>query len=176
MALDIDALQFQEPLPGMSLTTEPEGRPWERPAKYSNPDDAVDFYIQQLADPKRIAQALEILELGYPLASLVDSLIMNGVMQGLHSIDTAIIVAPAIFELLQGIADHVGISYENGLQNKHAPTDASLVAKAIKRRQSDKDHHIKIEEEDIEKIEQAAILMSKPVKIKAPKQEIEEIE
>ena len=137
MALDIDALQFQEPLPGMSLTTEPKGRPWERPAKYSNPDDAVDFYIQQLADPKRIAQALEILELGYPLASLVDSLIMNGVMQGLHSIDTAIIVAPAIFELLQGIADHVGISYE---------------------------------------IEQAASLMSKPVKIKAPKQEIEEIE
>ena len=48
MALDIDALQFQEPLPGMSLTTEPKGRPWERPAKYSNPDDAVDFYIQQL--------------------------------------------------------------------------------------------------------------------------------
>ena len=34
---DHDAAQFTAPIPGQSLTTEPQGRPWETPAKYSDP-------------------------------------------------------------------------------------------------------------------------------------------
>ena len=119
---------------------------------------------------------MEVLEVGYPLASLVDSLIINGVMQGLHTIDTAIIIAPAIFELLKGVADLADIDYEDGLTNKQAPTDASLVAKAMKRIRNRKDIQVEIEEEDIIKIEQAVSLMAKPVKIKAPVEEAEELE
>ncbi len=176
MALDIDTLQFQEPIPGMSLTTEPKGRPWERPAKYSHPDDALEFYIQQLTVPKRIAQALEILELGFPLASLVDSIILNGVMQGLHSLDTGIIIAPAIFELFKGVADSMNIDYDDGLVHKNAPVDASLVATAIKQQRKRPEKQVQIEQEDIEKVEQAASLMEKPVRLKEPAESIEDIE
>ena len=35
---------------GHSLTDAPQGYPWENPAQFSNPDDAVDFVIDKLRD------------------------------------------------------------------------------------------------------------------------------
>ena len=164
MALDLDSLQFQKPIPGMSLTTEPKGRPWERPAKYSTPEEALEFYIEQLTVPRRVAQMLEILENGYPATSLVDSIIVNGVMQGLHSLDVAIIIAPALFELLTGVANSMNLKYEDGLSDKNEMIDASLIARAMKKPEAEQFKE-ELEEEDMKRVEEAASLMAKPVRL-----------
>lgn len=166
MTLNLDQFKFQAPIPGMSLTTEPKGRPWERPAKYSTPEEAFEFYIEQLTIPNRVAQMLEILENGYPAASLIDSIILNGVMQGLHSLDVAVIIAPALFELVTGVANTVGLEYEDGIVNKNKLKDASLVARAIKSSKKAEEFKKTIEDEDIAKVEQAVSLMAKPVSLR----------
>ena len=166
MTLNLDQFQFQSPTPGMSLTTEPKGRPWERPAKYSTPDEAFEFYINKLTIPRRVAQMLEILENVYPATSLVDSIILGGVMQGLHSLDVAIIIAPALFELITGVADTTGLEYEEGLVDKNELEDASLVARAIKSSKKAEEFKKTIEDEDIAQVEQAVSLMAKPVSLR----------
>ena len=93
---DHDAAQFTAPIPGQSLTTEPQGRPWETPAKYSDPEDALTYYVSKIGTADRTAHMLEVLESGLPAAKLVDSITLAGVMEGLHSIDTAIIISPSL--------------------------------------------------------------------------------
>ena len=91
-------------------------------------------------------------------------------------LDTAIIIAPSMFELLKGVADSVNIDYEDGLINKNAPVDASLVAIAMKQQRERPEKQIQIEQEDIEKVEQAASLMEKPVRLKEPAEPMEDVE
>ena len=50
---DFETFQFSAPIPGQSLTTEPKGRPWETPAKYSDPEDALEYYVSQISIPER---------------------------------------------------------------------------------------------------------------------------
>ena len=33
------------PVPGQSLTAELGARPWQQPAKYTNVEDALEFYV-----------------------------------------------------------------------------------------------------------------------------------
>ena len=130
---DFETAQFSAPIPGQSLTTEPRGRPWETPAKYSDPEDALEYYVAKLGESDRTAHMLEILESGLPVANLVDSITLTGVMQGLHSIDTAIIISTSLYDLIDAVADSAGIEYKNGLtsDDKGSP-DSFLIERAFK--------------------------------------------
>ena len=93
---DINTAQFNAPIPGQSLTTELGNRPWEKPAKFTNPNDALNFYMEQLAIPDTTASMLEVLEQGFPATDLVDAITLGGVLQGLHTIDVAVLLNPII--------------------------------------------------------------------------------
>tara|TARA_R110002051_G_scaffold3186_4_gene17276 strand:- start:4963 stop:5490 length:528 start_codon:yes stop_codon:yes gene_type:complete len=162
MAMNIDSMQFHVPVPGMSLATEPKSRAWERPAQYTTPEETLEFYMERITAPEQVAQILEVLENGYPVTSMVDSLVLGGVMEGVHSLDNAVIIAPALFELITGLADSVDIEYEKGFTNKNKREDASLVTKAMRMPKAMALVET-IEEEDIQRIETAASLMSRPV-------------
>ena len=160
---DIDISQFNSPIPGQSLTTEPGSRPWERPAKYSTPEEALDYYLEQLALPEKTAQMLEILESGFPATDLVDAITLGGVMQGLHSIDVAIIISPVIFELITSVADTAEIEYKEGLQPSSEDTmnDDSLIARAMSAPPDEKLME-KVMSEEGEKVRQAATGLMSP--------------
>ena len=130
---DFETSQFSAPIPGQSLTTEPRGRPWETPAKYSDPEDALEYYVSQISIPERTAHMLEVLESGLPAAKLVDSITLAGVMEGLHSIDTAIIISPSLFDLITAVADNAGIEYKKGLTSEDdGGADSYMIERAFK--------------------------------------------
>ncbi len=129
---DFETFQFSAPIPGQSLTTEPKGRPWETPAKYSDPEDALEYYVSQISIPERTAHMLEVLESGLPATRLVDGITLAGVMEGLHSIDTAIMISPSLFDLITAVADETGIEYKNGLAREDTGVpDDSMIARAF---------------------------------------------
>ena len=167
----LDTAQFQAPVPGMSLMTEPQGRPWETPAKYINPEEALSFYIEKLTATQKSSELLAILELGYPVANLIDTITLGGVMQGLHSIDTAIVISPALYELITGMADEVGIDYKNGVKDISRDSSQTLLARASKSSEAERLVD-EVEEEEILNLAESAIggLMSKP-----PADEMQEI-
>ena len=110
---------FDRPIPGQSLTDEPRNYPWERPPETSNPEEALRFYIKKLEDPDMMDKIMQVLEdTSMTLSGVVKGLTRAGVAGGRHSIDVGLIVAPALHEYVKGVADVVGVDYEEGLPKK----------------------------------------------------------
>lgn len=107
------------PIPGQSLTSEPGNRPWENPPKMNTIEETIEFYMNRLSNPEMMNRMLDILEeTDLPVTVLVEVLTMGGVMQGLHSVDLSVLVAPVLIEFIKGAAEQAGIDFELGIENK----------------------------------------------------------
>jgi hypothetical protein len=83
----IENPRITAPIPGQSLTGEPRQYAWERPPEYDTPEEALKFYLPKITDDETVDDIHLVLESGFPLSTLVKGIYMNGVMDGLHSID-----------------------------------------------------------------------------------------
>ena len=128
---DFDTTRFNAPTPGMSLTTEPGARPWEKPSQFSSPEEALDFYIDEFNSPTKLDSLFDMLESNIPVTAVVDSLIVTGVMQGVHSLDIAVLISPALYEFIVGVADISGVEYRTGV-DEPSEESTTLITSAIK--------------------------------------------
>ncbi len=111
-------MQFDRPVPGQSLTSTPKGAPYERPPEINDPLQALDYHLDILDDPKAVEQAMFFLEMGVDLVTLVEGITRNAVMEGMHSVDVSLIIAPVIHEYIKGYADNLEINYEEGFEDR----------------------------------------------------------
>ena len=91
-------------IPGQSLTDEPRGYAWERPPEFNTPEEALRFYIPKITENETMQDILLALENGFPLSTLVKGIYMNGVMDGKHSIDVGLLIAPVLHEIILSTA------------------------------------------------------------------------
>jgi hypothetical protein len=110
--------KFEAPIPGMSLTTPPGNRPWENPPKHTNVEDVIKFYFNKMDDEDRQDQLLDILEDGFPINMLVDSMVTSGVMSGIHTLEAGLLAAPVLSEYMQTLAEIEGVSYTISPEDK----------------------------------------------------------
>ena len=115
---------FNAPIPGQSLTTEPKNYPWENPPEYSNAEDALMWHMDRLDDPEKTKACLGLLELGLDVVTLTEGLLRGAVAEGIHTIDTSLIIGPVIHEYITGTADAAGIEYKEGLSDNKMDMDA----------------------------------------------------
>jgi hypothetical protein len=99
------------PIPGQSLTAPLGDRPWQQPARFSKADETLAFYIERITTPRAANQMFDILEMGVPIATLVDTMQLGGVMEGLHSVDVGVIISPALAEAIEGMAKAAEVKY-----------------------------------------------------------------
>ena len=99
------------PIPGQSLTAPVGDRPWQRPAALPTPEQALAFYVERITDDRQAGQMLDLLEMGVPVDTLVDTMQLGGVMDGLHSVDVGMIIAPALAEIIGDMADQAGVEH-----------------------------------------------------------------
>lgn len=116
------------PIPGQGLTAPLGGRPWQRPPQYNTADEALAFYLERITGERQVSQMLDILELGVPVDSLVNSMTLGGVMEGLHSADVKTIIEPALAEAIANIADEAEVEYKllSDDVDEDAPTDVEI--------------------------------------------------
>tara|TARA_R100001443_G_scaffold20358_4_gene32286 strand:- start:881 stop:1492 length:612 start_codon:yes stop_codon:yes gene_type:complete len=98
------------PIPGQSLTTPPKARAYERPAELSNVTDVMSFYVDKLGEQNVMDDVFVALDRGFPLSTLTDSIVSNGVMEGKHTVDVSILVAPVIHEYIRVAAKAADVS------------------------------------------------------------------
>ena len=113
MALEQE-VNLDAPVPGMSLTAEPKGRPWRRPYQYSTVDEAATYYMDLMLDPRFTDGLVEQVEVGFPLAMIADVWISASTMEGLHSVDLGALVSPVVITMMKALLDAEGVSYEIG--------------------------------------------------------------
>ena len=102
-------INFSQPIPGQSLTSEPKGMAWERPAEYNKPEEALSFYIDKFEDEDTTDDINLALAEGFPLDIMVSSILTNGVMDGIHTTDVKLLIAPVLQEFLLTKATAAGI-------------------------------------------------------------------
>ena len=109
---------FERPIPGQSLTAEPKSQAFERPPEITDPIEALDAHMDNLAREGAMEDALYFLEFGVDLVTLVQGILRAAVMEGIHSIDVSLIIAPVIHEHIKGFADVAGIEYDEGFEDE----------------------------------------------------------
>lgn len=108
---------FDAPIPGESLTVEPKSMPYERPPEIVDPLKALDKHIENLEEPGSMEDALFFLEMGVDLVSLTEGILRSAVMEGIHSIDVSLIIAPVLHEYIRKHAIGADIEFDEGLEN-----------------------------------------------------------
>lgn len=111
---------FDRPIPGQSLTTPPRNAPYERPPEVVDPEQALQIHLDRLTDPDRMEDAMFFLEAGVDMVTLVEGILRSAVMEGVHTIDVSLIIAPVIHEYIKSTADLLGVEYDEGFENREA--------------------------------------------------------
>jgi hypothetical protein len=101
-------------IPGQSLTAEPKNAPYENAPQMTNPEDAIVWHVQRLMETEKTEALLDALELGLDVVTLTEGILRGAVLDGRHSIDVSLIIAPVIHEFIKTSADATGIEYEEG--------------------------------------------------------------
>ena len=102
------------PIPGQSLTAEPKSRPWRRPASATSVDQAAAIYAPMFADKTVSKMLLGQIQNGIPLTSLADLLITANTMEGTHSLDIGLLIAPVLVETMVSMAEMADVEYVIG--------------------------------------------------------------
>lgn len=113
-------MMFDRPPAGYSLTQEPKGAPFENPPEMSDPAEAARYHLNRLSDPELMEDAMFFLEQGLDIMSLVQGILRGAVMQGQHSIDVSLIIAPLLHEFIKQAADTTDTPYEEGFDDKES--------------------------------------------------------
>jgi hypothetical protein len=122
--------------------------------------DVVDYYSDKLTSNESMDVITKSLKANISVVQLTNVMIKAGIMQGVHSIDSAMLAFPVIAEMIKTIADISDIGYVESEEDfkKATELDESVYIELIKNSQA------KIEEA----IDQAVLpkrgLMSKGVK------------
>ena len=124
--------EFDAPIAGMSLTHELGARPWQSPAQYTNVDEVIQYYIEKFQIEDAEKSLLDVLEMGVPVSIIANTLQLSSVMEGVHSIDTGLLVLPVLMELIMYIGDKNKVKYDSGLKRGNTGVRDSFVARAIK--------------------------------------------
>jgi hypothetical protein len=145
---------FDAPIPGMALTAELGGRPWQSPPQYTTVEQALEYYIPRLTADEVSEQLLDVLEMGVPVTALANTMQLSGVMEGKHTVDVGILIMPVLMEMISYIADAAGIEYDMGT-DKPKKVSNTLVDKAITMmEQEEKESELPEEEQSIEVTEE----------------------
>ena len=104
---------FDRPIPGQSLTG-PVGKwPWENPPQITDVDDALMAVMQQLRNSKRTQKSYDqLMTLGMPIESIVNTITFGGFINGLWSVDIAELLKPPLEAALMLYADEKQLPYK----------------------------------------------------------------
>lgn len=94
--------------PGNSLTDAPGKWAWERPARFSDPDDVIDYTVDTISNGPVREDMIKMMMAGITVEELVEQITFKGFMAGAFTPDVAELVKPAIGVFLADMALQAG--------------------------------------------------------------------
>ena len=110
-------MMFDRPIPGQSLTATPRNAPYERPPEVVDPEQALQIHLDRMNNAQRIEDTMFFLEMGVDIVTLVEGILRSAVMNGIHTVDVSLIIAPVLHEYIKTTADLLGVEYEEGFED-----------------------------------------------------------
>ena len=123
--MDADFALTANPIPGMSLTSEPGNSPWEQPPMFVELADVVDYYSDKLTTPEAFDGITEALSNEATVTDLTNVMIKAAVMKGVHTIDVGLVAFPIIAEIIKTVGDIAGVGYVMSTEDYNKSTRVS---------------------------------------------------
>jgi hypothetical protein len=124
---------MNRPIPGQSLTDEPKNYAWERPPEITDPNEAVKYHLERVADPEVIDNVFYALDMGMPVKTLTDSMMTGAYAKGIHNIDLGLLVEPLVRRAVMKIADRAKVPYKESFDEEESSVEerASRMVKIV---------------------------------------------
>lgn len=158
------AMPMDAPIPGQSLTAPLGDRPWQNPPQYSTAEQAIQYYIPRLTSDRMAGRLMDMLEMGVPVDTVVDTIQLGGVMEGVHSVDVGMIISPVLGEAIEQMAKAAGVKHKVMGEDvdAEAPDDSqiavALMDAAKSRGESLSEEPVEIQEEVMEEPEPKGLM------------------
>lgn len=139
------------PIPGQSLTAPLGDRPWQNPPRYSTVEEAIQYYMPRLTSERMGGQLMDMLEMGVPVDTIVDTVQLGGVMEGLHSVDVGMLISPVLATAIEQMAIAAEVEYKvEGQEVDESIPDDSQIAMAMMEAAKSTGKQIKETPEEVE--------------------------
>jgi len=117
------ALEMRRPIPGESLTSDPEKPwPWEKPPQFTDQRDALDYYFELFTSEDVFEDLMDLLEDGVAVMDIVQIFLTKGVQEGLFNPDMMLLLAEPVAYILMSLAERQGIDFEIVEDEDEVPT------------------------------------------------------
>lgn len=120
----MDKLSALAAPPGNSLTDAPGKWAWERPARFSDPDEVIDFTVESISNGPIREDMLKMMLAGVTVEELVDQIVFKGFIAGAFTPDVGELIKPALAIFLSDMAIQEG--FEPQLFVDEGPVEGQL--------------------------------------------------
>ena len=103
---------FDRPLPGASLTRDPDDRlPFEQPPKFTDRNDALEYHFELFTEEDNYAGIMEALESGVSIMEVVQVFLMQGFRDGLYNPDMMLMLAEPLAYMVAALAERAEVEF-----------------------------------------------------------------
>ena len=103
---------FDRPLPGESLTRDPDDRmPFEQPPKFTDRNDALEYHFELFTEEDNYAGIIEALESGVSIMEVVQVFLMQGFRDGLYNPDMMLMLAEPLAYMIAALAERAEVEF-----------------------------------------------------------------
>ena len=103
---------FDRPMPGESLTRDPDDRlPFEQPPKFTDRNDALEYHFELFTEEDNYAGIMEALESGVSIMEVVQVFLMQGFRDGLYNPDMMLMLAEPLAYMIAALAERAEVEF-----------------------------------------------------------------
>ena len=132
-----DALMRGGPIPGSSLTADPDNpAPYEQPPEYVDVHAASEWVFSQLIEEERYDRLIESLIEGIPVADIAQVILFTGFTQGKWDVNLMTLLIEPVMYIIMALGERAGVDFviERGEATEEENDSLVLSAKLNKER------------------------------------------
>ena len=108
-----NAQKMERPIPGQSLTNDPEAPlPFEQPPRFVDKTDALEYLFASFVEEKKYLALMGALEHGMALMDLTKLLLVSGFQDGLWNYDLLLILIEPTAYMIMALAERAGVEFQ----------------------------------------------------------------
>ena len=167
---------FDAPIPGQSLTSEPKSWAWERPPRFVKKEDAALFIWDKLHTQEQLERIIVLLDIGVSVQALTKTIVFGGFVEGMYTPDLAVLLFPVVERMIFSIGKKAEVK-NLVLSKPKKDNTKELVNKLLKSRNIDEDRLAALEKEKNRREEEKEESLEEIQKgLMSPKKEMEDEE
>lgn len=105
------------PIPGENFMADTRNYPWHRPPEYSHPDEFLAYTYKTFKRPHTMGGLETLLSSGVTVTTMTDMFLSRSIMDGLITVDFAIMLAGPVAKAIELMAVQLGVDYSMGFED-----------------------------------------------------------